>query len=188
MRDRERWNLKYKNGWRTTLNATLLKFYTLAKKDRALDIACGSGDNAIFLAEKAFLTDAFDISDVAIEIAKENALKRGIKVNFLRSDAESFEFKPETYDLILNLYFLDRQILPKIESSLKEGGILIFETYNLKHLKVKPTFNRDFLLREGELKEIFKNLEVLYYDESTNITTFVAKKVSSVSCPPSQRR
>ena len=181
LKDRDRWNEKYKQGWRTSLNATLLRFYQLASKGKALDIACGSGDNSIFLAEKGFSVDAFDISDEAIKIANALALKRGVKVNLLMSDIESFPFKGEYYDLIINFYFLDRNSFSKITASLKQGGLLIFETYNEKHLLSKPSFNRSYLLREGELRKVFKELEIVYYEEASNITTLVAKKSSTFS-------
>ncbi len=181
MKDRERWNKKYREGWRTTLNATLLKFYSLALSGRALDIACGSGDNSLFLAHKGFKVDAFDISEEAIKIAIKEARRRKLTVNFLVCDALSYPFPENTYSLVINLYFLKRELFPLIKRTLKDKGVLIFETYNEKHKSVKPAFNPDFLLKEGELKESFKDLEILHYEESTNVTTLVAKKVSSVS-------
>ncbi|MGB9874038.1 MAG: class I SAM-dependent methyltransferase, partial [Hydrogenobacter sp.] len=59
---------------------------------------------------------------------------------------------------------------------LKPGGILIFETYNEKHMILRRDFNPFYLLKEGELLRLFKDLEVLYYAENFNISTFVGRK------------
>ncbi len=150
------WNRRYSEGRRSKLHTTLLRFYHLAKIGRALDVACGTGENAIFLAKKGFQVDAVDISDVAVRIARRNARREGVRVSFKSCPAEVFSWRPERYDLIINFYFLDRRIIPKMVRSLKRGGLLIFETYNTSYLNVKPDFNPEFLLRHGEILELTK--------------------------------
>ena len=174
--DRIRWNRRYLEGRESALHATLTRFYHLAPKGRALDIACGTGETSIYLAKKGFKVDAFDISDVAIRRARIKARREGVKVNFKPVDADLFSFGLSRYDLIINFYFLSRRVFPKIKRALKKGGILIFETYNEEHLSVNPAFNPDYLLRKGELIKAFEDLEPLYYCEVSNITTLVAKK------------
>jgi len=65
-----------------------------------LDVGCGEGGNAIFLAEKGFVVDAFDISWTGLEKAKGNAAARGVNVNFFREDFAKLKFK-KSYDIIL---------------------------------------------------------------------------------------
>ncbi|MFN3711886.1 MAG: hypothetical protein ACK4S8_15200, partial [Alishewanella aestuarii] len=60
------------------------------------------------------------------------------------------------------------------------GGILIFETYNHRHICLRPDFNPNYLLSEGELLDLFKDLEVIYYREEYNLSTLVAKRVLHV--------
>jgi len=174
--DRIRWNERYRAGRESVLHATLTRFYHLAPVGRALDIACGTGETSIFLAKKGFKVDAFDISDVAIKRARRKAREEGVRVNFKICEATKFSFKPETYDLIINFYFLERRTFPKIQRALKKGGLLIFETYNEEHLGVNPAFNPSYLLKRGELLNSFKDLELLYYCEVANITTYVGRK------------
>ena len=174
--DRIRWNERYRAGRESVLHATLTRFYHLAPVGMALDIACGTGETSIFLAKKGFKVDAFDISDVAIRRARRKAREEGVRVNFKICEATKFSFKPETYDLIINFYFLERRTFPKIQRALKKGGLLIFETYNEEHLGVNPAFNPSYLLKKGELLDSFKDLELLYYCEVANITTYVGRK------------
>ncbi|MCY0866033.1 MAG: class I SAM-dependent methyltransferase [Aquificaceae bacterium] len=176
-KDKERWEERYKKGWRSSLHKTLLDFYHLAKVGRALELACGTGENALFLASKGFLVDAIDISCTAIEMAKQEAEARGLKVNFICADLDDYELLENTYDLVINFYYLNRNLCPKIIKALKIGGLLIFETYNYKHLCVREDFNPEYLLKEGELLELFKGLEVIYYREEFNISTLVGRKV-----------
>ncbi|NPA41599.1 MAG: methyltransferase domain-containing protein [Aquificae bacterium] len=174
--DRVRWNKKYLEGRASSLHLTLVRFYHLAKGGKALDIACGTGENSVFLAKKGFEVVAFDVSDVAVRKARRLAKREGVRVLFKPVDVKSFSFGRGRFDLILNFYFLDRSIFKRIERALKPKGILIFETYNEEHLKVKPTFNPQYLLRKGELMNSFENLEPLYYCEVSNVTTLVARK------------
>jgi SAM-dependent methyltransferase len=53
---------------------------------KALDIGCGTGDNAIWLSQQNFLVSGIDASEIAIEKAKEKALKANAKCNFLVTD------------------------------------------------------------------------------------------------------
>ncbi len=174
--DRERWNRRYLTGRESPLHLTLCRFYTLARKGKALDIACGTGENSLFLAKKGFEVHAFDISDVAIRRARRKAKREGVRVNFKVCDALKFSFMPETYDLVLNFFFLERRIFPKIVRTLRKGGVLIFETYNVEHRVIRQDFNPAYLLRKGELLRAFSALEVLYYCEVSNVTTLVARK------------
>ncbi len=153
----------------------MVRFYKLAPEGRALDIACGTGENAIFLARKGFCVDAFDISHVAVNIARRESKKKNAIVNFKVCEAKKFPYGLDKYDLILNFYFLERDILKKIQRALRKGGFLIFETYNFKYLNINPSFSSDYTLKEGELLELL-NLEIVHYDESSHITTYVGRK------------
>lgn len=53
---------------------------------KALDIGCGTGDNSIWLAQKQFQVTGTDVSEIAIEKAKEKALKNNVKCTFLVVD------------------------------------------------------------------------------------------------------
>lgn len=174
--DRERWNLKYSKGYRTSLHKTLLDFYHLAPLGRALELACGTGENAIFLAQKGFQVDAVDISDVAIDVARNKARELNLNINFIVADLDEYPLKEEYYHLVVVFYYLNRTLAAPIVRSLKRGGVLIYETYNRNHLHIRGDFNPDYLLEEGELLRLFKDLQVIHYREEFNVSTFVGRK------------
>ncbi len=174
LQDKERWDFKYLQGWQGTLHKTLVEFYTYASVGRALEIACGTGENAIFLAEQGFTVDAIDISIVALKKARRQANERNLKVNFICADLDYFVLKEDTYTLIVNFYYLNRRLIPQIKKALKPNGLTIFETYNEKHTLIKRDFNPDYLLKEGELFRLFEDFRVVFYKEEFNISTLVA--------------
>ncbi len=164
MDDRERWNKKYNEGFLGEKKPSdlLLHYYHLAKVGKALDLAAGLGRNSLFLAEKGFLVDAVDISDHAIE--KLKTLHENI--NPIHADLKTFRPQPDSYDLIVNINFLERNLFPYIKESLKKDGVLIFETF----LEGSPSKNKDFLLRKNELLHSFILLEIIFYQEKEVVT------------------
>jgi len=66
-----------------------------------LDVGCGEGRNSIFLAEKGFVIDAFDISEAGVEKAKRIASACGVEVNFVCRNLAAFVFEKK-YDVILS--------------------------------------------------------------------------------------
>ncbi|MDM8522073.1 hypothetical protein QUF80_01775 [Desulfococcaceae bacterium HSG8] len=162
--DRIRWNEKYSSREASGSGPAEIvrRFYTLAPKGKALDIAAGTGKNALFLADQGFSVDAVDISDVVLR-------KIPIHPNLspICADLDTFDITAERYSLILNLRFLNRRLFPYIREGLAKGGILIFESYlegpGADYCKSSC---RDYLLRDNELLHAFLSLKVLFYQES----------------------
>jgi len=73
-------------------------------RGRALDLACGEGRNAIWLAERGWTVTAVDFSDVAIERAKKLAERRGVAVEWVCADLASYEVPSATFQLVLVAY------------------------------------------------------------------------------------
>lgn len=177
---KERWNRIYAQGRRTPLRETLQRFIPLARVGRALEIACGTGENAVFLARLGFRVDAFDISEVAVRQARERARQAGVQVNFLVYDAATFPFPSERYDLVVNFYFLERRTFPGIRRALKPGGLLIFETFNVRHRAVRPDAPAEHFLRFCELTRAFaEGFQALHYEERGSRTVLVARKLEN---------
>ena len=163
----------------------LVDFIPSLPVGRALDIACGEGRNAIYLAREGFDVDAIDISDAALN--KGRAAVGGLKINFIAADLEVFQIPENSYDLIINFNYLQRSIVPGIKRGLRVGGYIIFETYTLEQQQFGSPRNPEFLLKPNELLSMFKDLHITYYREGVveeggrkkGIASLVGKKFKS---------
>jgi len=160
--DRVRWDKKYKTQELPTKTVEVVEKYAgLAIGKKALEIACGMGRNARFLAQQGFEVDALDISPVAIESLQNIPNLRAKEVDF-----DEYILEENAYDLIVCTYFLKRELFPQIEKALKEDGIFIFETFMHHSENTKVPSNKSFLLNEGELEATFDDrYEILHLQE-----------------------
>jgi SAM-dependent methyltransferase len=139
---------------------------TLTKGHKALDVACGSGRNSIFLAKNDFFVDACDISRVALNQIDTYDIK-----NITTKELDLDNFNPESldYDLIIMTNFLDRDLINKISKVMKKNSIFFIETFMDHEKNEKKHSNPDFLLKKDELKSMFLNdFEIIDYDEYEN--------------------
>lgn len=154
----------------------LLQFAPPAEGARALDLAGGLGQNALWLAEQGYLVDLIDISRAALTRAQEEAARRSVRgVNFIQMDLDNAEFEAATYDLIAVFRFLDRDLFPTLRAAVKPGGRVIYQTFNTRYHPPQP-FNPDHLLRIGELAGIFADWRILHLSEPHFVTQVVAIK------------
>ena len=163
------WDQRYRQG-RTMPDepAALLveNLPLLPKGGKALDIAMGTGRNALYLASLGFRVTGIDVSAVAVEKCRQKVERLGLPIEALVADLEHSPLPIEEYDLIVNFYYLQRSLAPQIVAALKPGGVLVFETYTIDQLQFGwGPKNRDYLLRPGELREMFAGLETLLYHE-----------------------
>ncbi len=168
--ERERWEAKHTADPEPGEPAAFLRqiFQTgpwEIRPGRALDIATGKGRNALFLAEQGFTVDAIDISEVGLQQAQRHAEKQGLTLNLVQADLASFEFPDSAYDLILNINFLLRSLVPKIKNALLPGGYIIFDTYLLDQQDLGHPRNPAYLLNHNELLDLFRGFRILSYQE-----------------------
>lgn len=134
---------------------------------RALDIAMGAGRNALLLAERGYDVTGIDVSPVAVERCRQAASQRGLRVDAICADMESYTLPEAEYDIVLNFYYLQRDLCPAIERALRPGGTLVFETFTTEQRRFGWGPSQDeYLLRPGELRELFPLLEMLVYREA----------------------
>jgi tellurite methyltransferase len=140
----------------------------LPGRGRALDVAMGTGRNALYLASLGYEVTGIDISPLAVERCRRAAEERGLRIEAICANLESYPLLRETYSLVLNLYYLQRELCPRLVEALRPGGVLVFETFTLQQRQFDWGPREDgFLLRPGELRELFPELEVLAYREET---------------------
>jgi tellurite methyltransferase len=169
--DRFRWDDKYsKKEISETLNPDqwLVEMTADLQPGRAWEPACGMGHNAVWLAGQGWSVDAIDISPVALKHAKQLAENHSQSVNWIAADLDDFIPNESQYDLVIVFRFLDRLHLPGIiQSALKPGGILLYETFSAaqfdrpdNHLR-----QRSFALETDELPRLFSELKEYHYSE-----------------------
>jgi tellurite methyltransferase len=160
------WNERYSRGESMTKEPMplLVRATQGLSPGRALDLACGAGRHAIFLAERGWQVTAVDASPVGIELAKEAARARLVEVDWRVADLELglFKIDAESYDLIIVFYYLQRSLFPQIRAGVRAGGHVIAAIHMVDEApQVKP-MNPDFLLQPGELRAEFHGWEILH--------------------------
>ena len=174
-KDQLKWDRKYMESetlaGRREPSPLLKAFVSEAAGRRVLDIACGTGRNTLYLAQKGFEVDALDISAVALQILTEHmeSVTDLRQIHTQLVDLDSYTPPQNSYDLIIQTNFLDRRLIPLLASALTRGGLLIIETYMLDPENEKKGSNESYLLRPGELPTYFdEDYEILHYDEFWN--------------------
>ena len=164
---REKWNERYRAASREPQASQVLRenLHLLPDNGRALDLACGSGGNAILLAQQGLQVDAWDIADVAIAALQEMALKRPLSIRAEVRDVEADPPGPGTFDVITVSYFLDRDLVPALLAALKPGGLVYYQTFTRQCVSDRGPKSAKFRLAEQELLQLFSGLQVLFYRE-----------------------
>jgi 2-polyprenyl-3-methyl-5-hydroxy-6-metoxy-1,4-benzoquinol methylase len=142
--------------------------YLLPSTGTALDIACGIGGNALFLAAKGLQTSAWDISSVAIEQLSKIAISKQLSIDTQALNVSASVFAQQ-YNVIVVSRFLDRALTSSILHALKPGGLLFYQTFYVDKVDAIGPKNLDFLLRRNELLELFASLDLIYYRENVAI-------------------
>jgi len=168
LKDKEKWNQKYQTAEYTSGKAPsewlTENIDLLTGKGNALDIACGEGRNSIYAASLGYDVLAIDISEAGIRKTQNLAKEKHLSIEAQVIDLDDFEFTENAFDLVLCFNFLDRRLFPGICKTLKPGGLVCYETFNLDHLQ-HTSFKREWVLEYNELLEQFKNFRVLRYRE-----------------------
>ncbi len=162
--DKTRWNNKYQSEsylFGRTPVPFLREHVELLPKGQTLDLAMGEGRNGVYLATQGHQVTGVDISEKGLQKAEALANEQGVKVKTIVADLESYTIPPNTFDVILCTYYLQRDLFPKIAQALKPGGIALIETYTTAHLQYRPRFNKNYLLQPNELLTMLPGLRVL---------------------------
>ena len=131
-----------------------------------LDVACGAGRNALFLARRGFTVIAVDISWEGLRRLASRARGEGLHIHLVHADLERFLLPDRSIDVIVNTQFLLRSLFPSFRRALKPGGLLIFETHSVDEIEVLGgDVRRAYTLERGELPGEFAEFEPLLSEE-----------------------
>jgi len=144
---------------------------------RALDLACGMGQNGLWLASQGYLVDLLDVSRIALLRAQAEATKRGLReLNLIPVDLDQHELPTSHYELVSVFRYLKRDLFPALRHTVRPGGRILYETFNRRYLQLVPKFNPAYLLEVGELVGYFADWNVLSYTEDSHLSHIVAVK------------
>jgi SAM-dependent methyltransferase len=126
-----------------------------------LDVACGSGRHAIFLAERGWRVHAVDRDAVVL-----GQVERVGQVGKITTECIDLESGHPTlgdglYGAVIVFNYLHRPLMPAILRAVRPGGVLIYETFTVGQAERGRPRNPDFLLRDGELPTLVAPLKVL---------------------------
>ncbi|MCU0971793.1 MAG: class I SAM-dependent methyltransferase, partial [Gammaproteobacteria bacterium] len=95
-----------------------------------VDLACGRGANALWLARHTRLAvQAWDFSAVAIARLRNEAEARSLRVDAQVRDVLAEPPPAAAFDVIVVGYFLERALFPPLQAALRPGGLLFYQTF-----------------------------------------------------------
>ena len=169
----------------------------LLPRGPALDIACGTGRHALLLAARRQHVTAVDWSGTGLDLLEARARTEGIPIrrisrpehivkhlhggiDLVQADLGQLELPENSFGLILCIQYLQRSLFSRLQRALREGGVLLFETFTQAQLEFDGgPRNPEYLLKSGELRNAFPVLRVLFYRElraGQGIASLMAQK------------
>jgi SAM-dependent methyltransferase len=132
-------------------------------KPRAMDVACGTGRDAVYLALNGYDVLAVDLLPDALDRAADLARRSGVVITTLVMDVESGPMLPPgPFDLVTVFRFLHRPLFPLLRDAVAPGGYLVYETFHERNLATgSGPRNPAHLLGSGELLSAFSGFESL---------------------------
>jgi dihydroneopterin aldolase len=138
----------------------------------ALDVAAGTGRNALFLASRGYQVNAIDRDADALARLASTAKKAALptvstRTMDLEQPAPSVpDLGKEAYDVVIVFFYLYRSLFPHLMDALKPGGVLVYETFTIdNYFHHKHPRRWEFCLAQNELLRLTSSLHVWHYDE-----------------------
>jgi SAM-dependent methyltransferase len=166
---RAKWEERHRDTTPGDPEPSVTEMLPLLPRGTALDIAAGTGRNAIALARAARRVVAADFSRTGMRTLAEIARRDTLTIAPVVADLEeSFPFRSNSFDVILNVSYLDRELVPLFKTALRPRGMLLFDTLLIDeadeaghgHLR-----NNRFTLDHHELRVLLSDLELVRYRE-----------------------
>jgi SAM-dependent methyltransferase len=157
-----KWDERFRAGYGVggAAEPALINAVSDLRPGLALDLACGLGRNALYLASLGWKVTALDSSQVAID-----SLPESIEAHCVDLELPGFQPEPNIYDLICDCYYLQRDLFPKLRDALKPGGLFVAVIPIADDDPAIRPMNPDFLCRDGELRALFEEWEILHQYE-----------------------
>jgi len=141
--DRDVWNSRYAEReliWTAEPNRFLVAETSALAPGRALDLACGEGRNAVWLAQQGWRVTGVDFAEVGLEKARRLAESRGVEVEWVAADLLAYEPPAGAFDLVAILYLQvpaaeRRHIIRAAAGAVAAGGTLLLVGHDLENIE-----------------------------------------------------
>ncbi len=140
--DRDAWDARYREAqwvWSLTPNRFVAEHLADLPPGRALDLACGEGRNALWLAARGWRVTAVDFSQVALDKGRQRADQDGLVLDWVAADATAYEPAAGSFDLVVVAYFqlpADQlaPVLRRAAAALAAGGTMLIVGHDAANL------------------------------------------------------
>ena len=152
-----------------------------------LDLACGRGRNGLFLARNKIPVTFADRDGDALDHIAETLAAAGLDGECWPLDLEAGDvglLAGRSFDAVLVFNYLHRPLFDSLRAAIRPGGLIFYETFTLQQRKFGKPHSAAFLLRGNELREHFRDWEILHYFEgqlanpARAIANLIARKPS----------
>ena len=142
VRDRKYWNRRYASSelvWTAQPNRFLAAETAGLAPGSALDLACGEGRNAVWLAERGWTVTGVDFSEIGLAKAERLTAARGVEIEWIRADVLEYEPPAAAFDLVALLYLQVpreelRLVLERAAEAAAPGGTVVVVAHDLANL------------------------------------------------------
>lgn len=165
--------------------AAITLVLNLLQPGQGLDIGCGAGRDAVYLAMHGWQMTGIDYLPGALQRARQLAASQQVALNTLAVDLETGKdpftaFTTGQFELICVARYLHRPLFPWIKRILKPGGVLIYQTFMQGAEQFGSPRNPNFLLKSNELSKIFADGEIWlddveYLDDGRPVSAFICR-------------
>lgn len=176
--DREKWNQRYREGAYSErlhpaafLTAQVPAIHALHDAEakaplRALDLACGAGRNAFYLAELGYAVDAIDVSAEALARARATERTNTHRIRWLERDLDhGLPSDLPMYDLVIIIRYFDIELARAAAGRLRPGGYLLCEAHLVTDQAVAGPSGSAFRAGKDELRAAAHRLQLISYWE-----------------------
>lgn len=166
------WNERYRSRERreedldAAPTALLVEIASPLSPGKALDLACGAGRNALWLAEHGWDVTAVDGASAAIDILRERSIERHVRIDARVADLAKHDYsiEPRVWDLVAMCYYLQRDLFEPAKEGVKPGGALVA----IVHITEGNEHSTATRLKRGELERYFESWEILHRYEGAS--------------------
>jgi SAM-dependent methyltransferase len=135
----------------------------IPEKTPVLDVACGNGRHTRLFLERGHSVTAIDIDLSKVQDLTDSKNVELVQANL--EDGSPWPFANRTFGAVIITNYLYRPLFSSLIDSVAPDGLLIYETFAIGHEAYGPPSRPEFLLKPGELIDIFKDqLQIIAYE------------------------